>query len=123
MPDPTAVTGDAPEEPVEEEETSKKGKKKKAKKKKARKPKAKKEKKPREPKPAGAGPGLVAAMTSASPYTVLLAIALLAMTIAVLSMLMQLMAYDGDFKATKAKRGAFLPATIQSVDYDESCLV
>ncbi|HBO43588.1 MAG TPA: hypothetical protein DD670_06595 [Planctomycetaceae bacterium] len=127
LPDPTALGDDFPAEPLEEapvEEGKSKKKAKKERKKKEPKPKAVKQpKEPKVKKPSSGRPGLVAAMTQASPFTILLAIAFLALLIAVYCMAMQLWQYGGDYGATKAKQQASLPAVLQSVEMDQARVV
>ncbi|NLE38132.1 MAG: hypothetical protein GX621_08935 [Pirellulaceae bacterium] len=128
LPDPTALGDDIPAESSEEETPVETGKsKKKAKKERKKKePKPKAVKQPKEPKvkkPSSGKPGLVAAMTQASPFTVLLAIAFLALLIAVYCMAMQMWGYGGDYGATKAKQQASLPAVMQFVKMDQTRMV
>ena len=125
LPDPGALGDDVPAESLEEETPAETGKsKKKAKKERKKKePKPKAVKQPKEPKvkkPSSGKPGLVAAMTQASPFTVLLAIAFLALVIAVYCMAMQMWQYGGDYGATKAKQRASLPAVMRCIESDRT---
>ncbi|MBN1590135.1 MAG: hypothetical protein JW888_11515 [Pirellulales bacterium] len=105
MPDPTATA----DKPLPDEKPGKK--KKEEKKKKERKPK---ERKPKQ-RSTQKGPGLVAAMAHASPYTVLLAISLAAILVAVFYMALGLISYGGDYKAKAAKQAA-APASVRFIE-------
>jgi hypothetical protein len=96
---PAAAVGAAEAEGEEEEEEGPPddGKKKS---KKEKKPRAKKEKK---------GDGLIGALKKASPYTVMLVIAFLALVLGILCLLSELGRYEYDIKAENALRGS-IPA-------------
>lgn len=58
--------------------------------------------------------GVLAALAEASPYTVVLGLALAAIVIGTLFLLLELSRYDFDFKATKAKQMVRMTPEIQS---------
>ena len=81
----------------------------------------KRREKRRRPKAESSGEGkqkgsLVANVLGASPYTILLAISLAAVTIAVFYMALQLIAYEGDYGAKAAKQAAAAPASARFVE-------
>ena len=91
---PAAVAEAAPAEPVEEEQTAKK---------------ATKEKKANVVQPVGDSEeggkaSFLQQVAEASPYTVLLGIAVVALLVAVLLMFVELRRYDFDIRATKGKQ-------------------
>ena len=99
-------------EPEAEDLPKKKGRKKKEKKEKKAKVKKEKVKKERRPKKREEGEGkgsLLQALGQASPYTVMLGLALLAIVIAICCLLKELGQYDFEVKAERAKQAAMAP--------------
>ena len=98
----------AEEESSEEEADGKSKKKKKKREKKKKKVRAKKEKAPKEKKDPEESGGLLLALRNASPYTVMLGLAFLAILIAVLCLLKEIIDYGGDIGAESYKQQARL---------------
>lgn len=108
---------------LKDETEGKKGKRRKGKK--GRKEKGEKRKKEKKPSREGKqkkskevggekqGGGLLAALRQASPYTVMLGLALLAILIGIFCHFMELQRYDLDIKAEKAKRPTAMAPTLQ----------
>jgi hypothetical protein len=108
MPDPTAQA----EPPADEAKGGKKKRGKREKKPKPHKePKAAKAPKPKkEPSEKGSPVGRI---TEASPFTILLAVSLGAIVIAVIYMALQLAQYGGDYKAKAARQTTSAPAAVR----------
>lgn len=87
----------------------------------ARKRRAKKERKPRAE--SSERTALLPSIAEVSPYTVLLAISLAAMVIAVLYLAMEFGSYGFDHKASGAKGHAAVPAASRSLDSMRDAIV